>query len=185
MLDETTHSDEIAKDPAPTGWIDTPRGRRELRRIPCLSRLRNLSLKPIEELARQGLQFDKILFLNDVVFTVISTFPVIHSPTQEQHFVAMLIGQVEDVVTLLYTSEGSYSTTRALDFAKPPRYYDTFALRDSDGNEPIMQTWPYFSSSRSRSALKAGKPVRVESCWNGMCKSYQCSELVNRDPSLI
>ena len=41
VLDETTHSDEIAKDPKPTGWIDTPRGKTELRRIPYLSRMRN------------------------------------------------------------------------------------------------------------------------------------------------
>lgn len=68
-----THADEINAPPADEGWIKTPRGRPELRRIPFLSRQRNLSLKPLEELARQGITFDKILFLNDVVFTV-------HSP---------------------------------------------------------------------------------------------------------
>ena len=69
-LDETTHIDEINKPPATSGWIDTPRGRTELRRIPYLSKLRNLSLKPLYELEQAGLKFDKILFLNDVVFTV-------------------------------------------------------------------------------------------------------------------
>lgn len=70
ILNDTTHADEIAKPPASSGWIDTPRGKKELRRIPYLSALRNLSLKPLEELAERGLRFDKILFLNDVVFTV-------------------------------------------------------------------------------------------------------------------
>lgn len=72
VLDKTTHADEIVKVPTPgeAGWIDTPRGRKELRRIPFLAGLRNLSLKPLEELASQGVKFDKILFLNDVVFTV-------------------------------------------------------------------------------------------------------------------
>lgn len=70
VLDDTTHADEIAKTPAATGWIDTPRGRKELRRIPYLSAVRNRSLKPLEELAAKGIVFDKILFLNDVVFTV-------------------------------------------------------------------------------------------------------------------
>lgn len=70
ILDDSTHLDEIAKVPGPSGWIDTPRGKRELRRIPYLAKLRNISLKPLADLALQGIKFDKILFLNDVVFTV-------------------------------------------------------------------------------------------------------------------
>lgn len=70
ILDETTHADEIAKSPAESGWIDTPRGKRELRRISYLASLRNLSLKSLEKLQASGITFDKILFLNDVVFTV-------------------------------------------------------------------------------------------------------------------
>lgn len=70
ILNESTHADEIAQVPAPSGWIDTPRGRKELRRIPYLSRLRNLSLKPLADLAANNITFDKILFLNDVVFSV-------------------------------------------------------------------------------------------------------------------
>lgn len=31
-----------------------------------------------------------------------------------------------------------------------------------------MQVWPYFRSRQSRSVLKSGKPVPVDSCWNGM-----------------
>jgi hypothetical protein len=60
----------IAKEYRNSGWIDTPRGRKELRRIPYLSRLRNWTLQPLLELARQGEKFDKVLFLNDVVFSV-------------------------------------------------------------------------------------------------------------------
>ena len=70
VLDETTHVDEMAKAPAATGWIDTPRGGRQLRRIPYLAGLRNRSLRPLAELAMNGVTFDKVLFLNDVVFTV-------------------------------------------------------------------------------------------------------------------
>ena len=72
ILDPTTHAEEIAKPPAEEGWIDTPRGKKEMRRIPYLARARNLSLRPLEEMARAGRYFDKILFLNDVVFTVTS-----------------------------------------------------------------------------------------------------------------
>jgi len=69
-LDETTHLDEISRPPARHGWIETPRGRTELRRIPYLARLRNWTLRPLEELLEKGHTFDKILFLNDVAFTV-------------------------------------------------------------------------------------------------------------------
>jgi hypothetical protein len=69
-LSETTHLDEMSVVNKGSGWVDTPRGRRELRRIPYLSRLRNWTLEPLQELARQGEQFDKVLFLNDVVFNV-------------------------------------------------------------------------------------------------------------------
>jgi Cryptococcal mannosyltransferase 1 len=84
ILDETTHADEIAKAPAESGWLQTPRGMMELRRVPYLSKLRNLSLKPLEELQKSGTTFDKILFLNDVVFTVgllydLSPFHVTHA----------------------------------------------------------------------------------------------------------
>lgn len=69
-MSHVTHEDEIAAPPQGEGWIVTPRGKKELRRIPYLSRVRNYSLEPLHELAKQGIHFDKILFLNDVVFTV-------------------------------------------------------------------------------------------------------------------
>lgn len=73
-LSEASHADAISRVPEPDeeGWVDTPQGRRELRRIPFLSRERNESLKPLTALETElGLRFDKILFLNDVVFTVL------------------------------------------------------------------------------------------------------------------
>lgn len=70
-LSEVTHADEISVEDKGSGWVDTPRGKRELRRIPYLSRLRNLTLEPLRELYQlHREQFDKVLFLNDVVFTV-------------------------------------------------------------------------------------------------------------------
>ncbi|EED19751.1 polysaccharide export protein (CAP59), putative [Talaromyces stipitatus ATCC 10500] len=147
-LSDVTHQDEISATPTAAheqeGWIDTPRGRRELRRIPYLARLRNWGLLILEDLARQGIVFDTILFLNDVVFTT------------------------EDVLTLLDTNGGSYAAACSLDFSKPPQYYDTFALRDSQGHEPLMQTWPYFRSWESLDSLLSMSPIPVTSCWNGM-----------------
>lgn len=52
------------------GWIRLEDGFRALRRIPYLARLRNRSLEPLARLAKQGVTFDYVLFLNDVVFSV-------------------------------------------------------------------------------------------------------------------
>lgn len=71
---DKTHDDEITAPPAEHGWIDTPQGRKELRRIPYLAGLRNLSLQPLYTLLANGVTFDRILFLNDVIFTVKSIF---------------------------------------------------------------------------------------------------------------
>ncbi|KAJ5087709.1 CAZyme family GT69 [Penicillium angulare] len=142
-LSPVTHEDEMAATPG-EGWIETPRGHMELRRIPYLARTRNRSLQPLEELAKQGITFDKVLFLNDVVFTP------------------------NDVFELLDTNDGSYAAACSMDFSKPPNYYDTFALRDASGNEAIMSTWPFFRNAVSRHAVKNLSPVPVQSCWNGM-----------------
>jgi hypothetical protein len=69
-LSPTTHLDEMSASTRGQGWVNTPRGRKELRRIPYLSRLRNLTLEPLRQLVLRGERFDKILFLNDVVFNV-------------------------------------------------------------------------------------------------------------------
>jgi hypothetical protein len=70
-LSETTHRDEIVTQQwHGPGWIDTPRGLKELRRIPYLARLRNKTLQDLVELSNNGTNFDKVLFLNDVIFTV-------------------------------------------------------------------------------------------------------------------
>lgn len=146
-LDNTTHKEEMGREADQAGWVWTSRGRKELRRIPYLSRLRNrimLKLQGLAERENKPRTFDKVLWLNDVVFTT------------------------DDVLTLFSTNSGSYAAACSLDFSKPSLYYDTFALRDSSGAEPITQTWPYFQSSASRDALMRHAPVPVRSCWNGM-----------------
>ncbi len=71
VLDDETHKDLIASQPPDEeGWITVADGRKMPRRIPYLSRLRNLSLQPLRELAENGTTFDHVLFLGDVVFTV-------------------------------------------------------------------------------------------------------------------
>lgn len=152
VLDPTSHADEINASPIDehgnprSGWIQTTTvgAGKEMRRIPYLARLRNKSLQPLFDMHKTGQDFDKILFLNDVVF---------------------LPG---DVLSLLATNQGSFSAACALDFHYPPDYYDTFALRDSEGQGSIMTKFPYFRSLDSREAMLQGRATKVQSCWNGM-----------------
>ncbi|KAB8265402.1 cryptococcal mannosyltransferase 1-domain-containing protein [Aspergillus pseudonomiae] len=144
LMDYTTHFDEISKPPTGEGWIETPIGTTELRRIPYLAKLRNVAMEPFYELQSEGIIYDKILFLNDVVFTT------------------------HDIHKLLSTRGGNYAATCSLDFSKPPNFYDTFALRDAEGHDMLMQSWPYFRSRASRRAMKDSQPVPVTSCWNGV-----------------
>ena len=143
ILSSTTHKDELEK-PMGEGWIETPRGRKELRRIPYLSRLRNEVMKPLEQETNEGRTYSRVVWINDVVFTA------------------------EDVIELLNTRDGNYAAACSLDFSKPPAYYDTFALRDSDGDEAVTSTFPYFRSKVSRDAVIRDIPVPVQSCWNGI-----------------
>jgi hypothetical protein len=48
-------------------------------------------------------------------------------------------------------------------------FYDTFAMRDIDGNPMIAGLFPFFSRGETRRQLLArGTLVKVKSCWNGM-----------------
>ena len=154
-LDPSTHADEInvgpydsAGNPRP-GWVLPPHSNsgKEIRRIPYLARTHNLSLQPLFKEQTRGTSYDRILFLNDVVFTP------------------------RDVLTLLSTNSGSYSAACALDFHYPARlatYYDTFALRDSNGYPTLSAQFPYFRPSLSLTSFLRGLPSRVSSCWNGI-----------------
>lgn len=143
---DISHADEIARHPTDHGWIKTPDGQKRLRRITFLSSVRNNVFTPLERLTAEGEHFDTILFLNDVVFSS------------------------EDVLRVLDTNGGNYAAACALDFSKPPYFYDTFALRDSSGHEAVMQKWPYFRSHVSRYTAERFLPVPVTSCWNGLGK---------------
>jgi len=84
---ETTHEDEIERIPGPLeeGWIWTSRGKKELRRIPYLAGIRNQVMGKLKALAertegRGKRSFDKILWLNDVIFTVCLILMIIKLP---------------------------------------------------------------------------------------------------------
>lgn len=74
QLEELKHVPEEGQDR--TGWLYTGRKESEsgweMRRIPYLARLRNKAMEPLLRIwdEGRGRKFDKILWINDVVFTV-------------------------------------------------------------------------------------------------------------------
>ncbi|KAI5300196.1 hypothetical protein KEM55_008890 [Ascosphaera atra] len=149
VLDETTHLDIINQPEPPAdakaeGWVQTPRGKREVRRIPYLAQVRNKSLDPLARMTAEGRKFDRIIFLNDVIFST------------------------ADVINLLNTRNGSYASACALDFSHERTFYDSFALRDMTGRAPYSGKYPYLTSRMGRNAIARGEPVPVQSCWNGI-----------------
>ncbi|KAL8850065.1 MAG: hypothetical protein Q9221_004991 [Calogaya cf. arnoldii] len=68
VVDYTTHKEIIAQNTS-AGWLETAHGR-EMRRIPYLASVRNQALKPLAALTESGVLFDKLVYINDVVFKV-------------------------------------------------------------------------------------------------------------------
>lgn len=73
------------------------------------------------------------------------------------------------MIRLLHTNGGEYAAACGLDYFRPHLFYDTFAMRDINGNPTIQTLFPFFSSSKTRNQLLArSTKVEVKSCWNGM-----------------
>ncbi|KAL8765604.1 MAG: hypothetical protein Q9209_007386 [Squamulea sp. 1 TL-2023] len=156
-LDDKSHEYIIAHNESSDGWLRTAYSS-EMRRIPYLASIRNQALKPLQKMTTAGQNFDRLIFINDVIF----------SP--------------DDIWTLLSTHNGKYAAACALDFLNPPwnhvdartrghhppGIYDDFATRDFDGNLLGSHLYPYFTSTLSRKALMSGNDVPVRSCWNGI-----------------
>lgn len=69
-LDTEARASVIEKSiSSPSGWLETRYGK-ELRRIVYLAGVRNRALKPLQSLGKDGVKFDKILFTNDIFYSV-------------------------------------------------------------------------------------------------------------------
>jgi hypothetical protein len=76
--------------------------------------------------------------------------------------------QTEQVNALLATRNGDFAAACALDFSDPPLFYDSFAMRDIQGNAALSQTYPYFLAHDSLDAVYSNSPIPVQSCWNSL-----------------
>ncbi|KAI9826284.1 MAG: hypothetical protein M1832_000201 [Thelocarpon impressellum] len=156
-------SEHLPLEDIPT--VPLPSGERRIKRVAYLAEVRNRALRPLDPVDspaarsfnqhnRADATFDKILFLNDVVF----------SP-------------LEAAQLLLSTNIGddgrtNYRAACAIDFINAFKFYDTFASRDIEGYSMGVPFFPWFTTAglgQSRQDVLEGKDaVRVRSCWGGM-----------------
>ncbi|KAL8946424.1 MAG: hypothetical protein Q9222_007185, partial [Ikaeria aurantiellina] len=68
-LDDKAHKDVIKQNDTASGWLQTAHGV-EMRRIPYLASVRNEALKPLVGLTESGQYFDRLIYINDVVFSI-------------------------------------------------------------------------------------------------------------------
>lgn len=132
--------------------IRLPDGSERTKRIAYLAEVRNRALSPLNE--HPEVKYDKLLYLNDVVFDPIEAAQLLLSTNMDEH------------------GNTAYRAACAVDFINPFKFYDTFATRDLEGYSMGVPFFPWFTnagSGSSRQDVLAGKDaVRVKSCWGGM-----------------
>ncbi|KAJ5226198.1 hypothetical protein N7468_007423 [Penicillium chermesinum] len=132
--------------------VTIPGGEKRIKRIEYLARARNNALKPLE--ADPKTRYDKLLYLNDVLFDPIDALQLLFSTNANEDGVAQ------------------YRAACAVDFDNPFKFYDTYATRDLQGYSMGLPFYPWFTTSGkgdSRKDVQQGKDaVRVRSCWGGM-----------------
>ncbi|KAF4553401.1 Hypothetical protein D9617_7g031280 [Elsinoe fawcettii] len=151
-----------------------PDGRKLLKRISFLAKVRNRALAPLDDKNSpvRNTKFDKLLYVNDVVFDPIDAANLLLSTN---------VG--EDGKT-------KYRAACATDFINPFKFYDTFATRDLEGYDMGVPFYPWFAhvgEAASRKDVLAQKDaVRVRSCWGGMV-AFDASYLLNEaaDPPTL
>ena len=132
--------------------VTVPGGSKRVKRIDLLADVRNRALKPLDD--NPEVRYDKLLFLNDVVFDPIDAAQLLFSTNATEKGVTQ------------------YRAACSVDFVNPFKFYDTFATRDLQGYSMGVPFFPWFSTAgkaESRNDVLSGKDaVRVRSCWGGM-----------------
>lgn len=132
--------------------VRLPDGSERTKRIAYLAETRNKALAPLDGKANQA--YDKILFLNDVIFDPLDAAQLLFSTHVDAH------------------GKARYNAACAVDFINPFKFYDTFATRDFEGYSMGVPFFPWFTKAGhgiSRAdVLRGVDAVRVKSCWGGM-----------------
>ncbi|KAI5865998.1 glycosyltransferase family 69 protein [Durotheca rogersii] len=157
----------LAKFPTVTLPDDTTR----VKRLAYLSEMRNRALRPLDRFDPSvgTVQYDKVLFLNDVVF----------HPMEAVH---LLLSTNLDA-----DGRANYLSACAIDFWNPFKFYDVYVTRDFEGYTAGSAFYPVFSHAGrgvSRAAmLDQTDAVPVRGCWSGMV-AMQAEYIQNLNTSL-
>ena len=148
--------------------VITPLGETRTKRIAFLAEVRNRALRPLE--VRQAVTFDKLLFINDVIFDPIDAVNLLFSTNHQPSG---------------YTK---YQAACAVDFINAFKFYDRFALRDFEGYTSGIPFFPWFTdagqATSRRDVLAQSDTVRVRACWGGMV-AFEAKWFQNAHPGGI
>lgn len=103
---------------------------------------RNMALEPLRELAKEGITFDFVLWIEEGVAF-----------------------RPQDITALLNTHNGDFAAACTMPVSDSP---DILALRDNQRHRPASTSWPWFYSPTSRSATLKWSSIPVFSCWGGI-----------------
>lgn len=131
--------------------VTLPDGSDRVKRLDYLAEVRNRALQPLDN---AFVRYDKLLYLNDVVFDPVDALQLLFSTHADAN------GHAE------------YRAACAADFINPIKYYDTFATRDFEGYGIGLPFYPFFTTAGAgtsrKDVLSGSDAVRVRSCWGGM-----------------
>lgn len=131
--------------------VSLPNGDQRLKRIAFLAEVRNRALAPIDA---DGVKYDKILFLNDVIFDPIEATQLLFATNIDS------------------TGRANYAGACAVDFINAFKFYDRFATVGYDADITGIPFFPWFTSANAgtsrKDVLSGTDAVRVRSCWGGM-----------------
>lgn len=142
---------EAHLDPETLPHVILQDGTRRLKRIAYLAEVRNRALLPLEDAKTR---FDRLLYLNDVMFNPIEAAQLLFSTNADAD------------------GKARYRSACAVDFINAFKFYDTFATRDLDGFSMGVPFFPWFPAIGGDitldDVLEESDAVRVRSCWGGM-----------------
>ncbi|KAF2191863.1 glycosyltransferase family 69 protein [Zopfia rhizophila CBS 207.26] len=146
--------------------VTTPTGERRIKRIAFLAEVRNRALRPLE--ADPWVHYDKLLFINDVLFNPIDAIHLLFSTNIDT------------------SGRTQYGAACAVDFINAFKFYDRFATRDFDGYAMGIPFFPWFTNAGGgisrREVLDQKDAVRVRACWGGMA-AFEAKWFLEAQPS--
>lgn len=138
-------------DPKAISNVTLPTGEVRVKRMAYLAEVRNRALRPLD---KTNTKYDKVLFLNDVIFDPVEAAQLLFATNVNKE------------------GRADYRAACAVDFINAFKFYDTFATRDLEGYSMGIPFYPWFTTTghgRSRQdVLDQKDAVRVRSCWGGM-----------------